>query len=63
MCEFDGLKVFSATKARERDMLGDKVTDWIQENRDSIEIVDKDIRQSSDSEFHCLTIVLYYRET
>jgi len=55
-----GVKVFSATKARERGRLGDDVTDWLRDNTEA-EIVDKIVTQSSDSEFHCLTITLFYR--
>lgn len=55
-----GVKVFSATKAKEREGLGDEVTKWIRANPDA-EIVDKIVTQSSDSEFHCLTITLFYR--
>ncbi len=54
-----GVKVFSATKAKEREALGDEVTRWIRDNPDS-EIVDKIVTQSSDSEFHCLTITLFF---
>jgi len=55
-----GVKVFSATKAKEREGLGEQVTSWIRANPDC-EIVDKIVTQSSDSEFHCLTITLFYR--
>lgn len=58
--KFDGLKVFSATKAKEREVLGEQITDWLEKNPDVI-ITDKEITQSSDSEFHCLTITLFYR--
>ena len=51
-------KVFSATKARERDRLGDVVTDWVR--REKPQIVDTVIRQSSDNEFHCLSILVFY---
>lgn len=61
MDEFTGVKVFSATKARERGQLGELVTRWLADNLDQ-EIVDKRVMQSSDSEFHCLSIVLFYRE-
>lgn len=54
-----GVKVFSATKAKEREGLGEQVTKWIRSNPDS-EIVDKVVTQSSDSEFHCLTITVFY---
>jgi hypothetical protein len=55
-----GVKVFSATKAKEREALGEHITAWIRENP-HMEIVDKIVTQSSDSEFHCLTITLFYR--
>jgi len=56
-----GVKVFSATKAKERESLGEEVTRWLRSNP-SCEVVDKIVTQSSDSEFHCLTITLFYRE-
>ena len=56
---FSAVKVFSATKAREREELGETITRWIQENP-GIDIVDKIVTQSSDNEFHCVTIVLFY---
>ncbi len=58
--QFTGVKVFSATKAKEREELGDTITRWMRSNAD-LEIVDRIVRQSSDSEFHCLTIVFFYR--
>jgi hypothetical protein len=57
---FTGVKVFSATKAKEREELGDQVTRWVRANAD-LEIVDRTVIQSSDNEFHCLTIVIFYR--
>ena len=54
-----GVKVFSATKAREREFLGERVTDWIRAHPEH-EMSDWVITQSSDREFHCLTIVLTY---
>jgi hypothetical protein len=57
---FTGIKVFSTTLAREREVLGDVVTKWIRENPKA-EIVDREVTQSSDKEFHCLTIALFYR--
>ena len=59
--KLSGVKVFSATRARERQGLGDRVTEWIEDHPD-VEIVDQTITQSSDLEFHCLTITLFYRE-
>ncbi len=56
---FNGVKVFSATKAREREDLGESITRWLRANP-GIRIVDKVVTQSSDREFHCLTITLFY---
>jgi hypothetical protein len=56
---FNGVKVFSATKARERDRLGDRVTEWMRDHKEC-EITDTCVRQSSDAEFHCLTILVFY---
>ena len=57
-----GGKVFTATKARDREMLGDAVTRWLQDNP-GLRVIDKTITQSSDSQFHCLTIALFYELT
>jgi hypothetical protein len=58
---FQGIKVFSATKAREREGLGDRVTNWI-DRHPEFEVVDKKVTQSSDAEFHCLTITVFYED-
>ena len=52
------VKVFSATKARDRDALGDRITLWLSANP-GIEVQDTVVRLSSDSSFHCLSIVLF----
>ena len=59
MTSFSAVKVFSATKAREREDLGETITKWIRDNP-GIELIDKVVTQSSDNEFHCVTIVLFY---
>ena len=56
---FNGVKVFSATKAKDREELGEHITRWLRANPDC-HIVDKIVTQSSDSEFHCITITLFY---
>jgi hypothetical protein len=58
---FTGMKVFSTTLARDREAMGDNITRWLHDNA-QLEIVDKIVTQSSDKEFHCLTITLFYRE-
>lgn len=57
---FTGVKVFSTTLARDREVMGESVTRWLRENP-SVDVVDKVVTQSSDKEFHCLTISLFYR--
>jgi hypothetical protein len=56
--DYKSVKVFSATKMQDREVLGEKVTDWLSRNRE-LTVVDTVISQSSDSEFHCLSIVLF----
>ena len=58
---FNGVKVFSATMAPERDGLGDKITAWLKAHPD-VEIVDTVVTQSSDEAFHCLAITLFFWE-
>jgi hypothetical protein len=55
-----GLKVFSATKARDRELLGETITDWIRTHPE-LEVFDKIVTQSSDAEFHCIAITLAFR--
>jgi hypothetical protein len=59
--KFNGVKVFSATMAQERDQLGEKITQWL-EHHPKVKIVDKIVTQSSDEAFHCLAITLFYWE-
>jgi hypothetical protein len=56
---FEGVKVFSATKAREREEISERINDWLASS--NVEVVDKVVTQSSDREFHCLTITLFYK--
>jgi hypothetical protein len=58
---FTGIKVFSTTLARDRESMGETITKWLKDNP-SAEIVDKAVTQSSDKEFHCLTVTLFYRQ-
>ena len=58
---FNGVKVFSATMAQERDRLGEKITVWLEANP-GVKVVDKIVTQSSDEAFHCLAITLFYWE-
>ena len=58
---YDSVKVFTATKAKEREALGEVITAWMRRNEGLIEVVDTEVRQSSDQQFHCLTIIVFYR--
>ncbi len=61
----DGIKIFSATKARDRAKLGDEATTWLNEQKKlspCFTVVDKIVTQSSDNEFHCLSITLFYKK-
>jgi hypothetical protein len=58
---FNGVKIFSATMAQERDRLGERITEWIREHP-GFEIVDTIVTQSSDEAFHCLVITLFFNE-
>ena len=60
--KFDGVKVFSATKARERVSLGERLTEWLDQNP-KLKVVDTVVTQSSDQEFHCLTITVFYQSS
>ena len=58
---FDGVKVFSATMVADRQILGEKVTDWIRAHPRN-EIVDVVVTQSSDAQFHCIAMTVFFRE-
>lgn len=58
--QFNAVKVFSTTLARDREAMGETITRWLKDHPD-IEIVDRVVTQSSDKEFHCLSITLFYR--
>ncbi len=54
------IKVFTATKARDREALGDVITSWLQ-HHDEYEVFDRIVLQSSDAEYHCLSITFFCR--
>lgn len=58
---FTGVQIFSATMAKERDLLGERITNWLRTHPE-LEVVDSVVTQSSDDAFHCLAITLFYRE-
>ena len=61
MASFTGVKVFSTTLARDREDMGEHISRWLAEHPE-YEVVEREVTQSSDKEFHCLSITLFYRE-
>ena len=59
--KFTGVKVFSTTLARDREGLSERINAWLRDNA-NLEVIDKVVTQSSDKEFHCLTITFFFRE-
>ncbi len=57
---FDSVKVFAATKFTERSVLGETVTEWIARHPEH-QVTEIVVRQSSDAEFHCLSLIVFYR--
>ena len=55
----EGVKVFTATKAKERSGLGERITEWLRATPPKT-IRNLKVTQSSDEEFHCLTITILY---
>ncbi len=62
MERFNGVKVFSATLARNREELGERVTQWLKEHP-QCQLVEMKVVQSSDREFHCISIVVFFLES
>jgi hypothetical protein len=52
------VKVFCSTMSRDRELLGERVTDWLRIHPE-IRVVKKVVSLSSDNRFHCLSIVLF----
>lgn len=58
---FNGVKVFSATMFAARDQLGETVTAWLAAHP-HLTVTDFVVTQSSDSQFHCVAITVFYWE-
>jgi hypothetical protein len=52
------VKVFTATRAADREALGGKLTSWLDAHPE-LKVFKALVRQSSDASFHCLSIVLF----
>ncbi len=57
----EGIKIFSSTTPDKRNTLGEAATAWLTEQRGRIVIDDINVTQSSDAEYHCVSILLFYR--
>jgi len=57
--DYQAVRVFTATKAKEREGLGYMVSRWLEENP-NVKVRNTSVTQSSDNEFHCLTIIVFY---
>lgn len=55
---FDVIKMFAGTTAGDRAVLGEKITGWLAANGHLV-VIDREITQSSDNEFHCVTVTLF----
>lgn len=55
---FSAVKVFTVTKARDREQMGDRITEWLR--TEWPKIFNTVVTQSSDREFHCFTITIFY---
>lgn len=58
--QFNGVQVFSATMVADRARLGEKVTEWITSHPE-FSIVEIVQTQSSDEQFHCIALTVFYR--
>jgi hypothetical protein len=59
--KFNGVKVFSATMFQDRQVLGEKVTQWLADHP-TYELADMVVTQSSDDQFHCVAITAWYTD-
>ena len=57
---YDGVQVFSATTISRREKLGDDLSAW-QRAHPTLVPVSTQVRQSSDSSFHCFSIIVFWR--
>jgi hypothetical protein len=60
ICGYDGVKVFSTTHNRERETLGERVTEWTSWQRE-VEVIAMTSLQSSGASYHCFSIVVFFK--
>jgi len=65
--DINGVEIFSASRMRDRGELDARMTAWLRrkqaDSRNSFEIVDVVVTQSSDSEYHCYSATFFYSES
>ena len=62
---FNGIHVIAATMFQQRQTLGEQVTEWLEnaaKTRPGFQLVDIVVRQSSDEEYHCISIIIFFNE-
>jgi hypothetical protein len=57
---FTHVRVFTSSTFSDREEMPKRITGWLALHPD-VEVLEKVVRQSSTMEFHCLTVVLFYR--
>jgi hypothetical protein len=58
---FNGVQLFTATMAAQRQGLGDQVTEWLTRHS-HVTATEMLVTQSSSEEFHCLAIWVFFWE-
>lgn len=57
----DLVKVFSATMFADRAVIGERATEWLRGQLPTHEIAECIVTQSSDAQFHCITLTFFMR--
>jgi hypothetical protein len=52
------VKVFSTTMARDRELMGERITEWLRRHPE-LRVIDRVVSQSSDNEYHCVSVTLF----
>lgn len=65
MSAFNSVKVFSASQWAHRQVLDEEITRWLEDaraRRPGFQLVDIVVTQSSDADYHCLSLSVFYNE-
>lgn len=58
MAALTAVKVFSTTMARDRELMGERITEWLRLHPE-LHVIDRVVSQSSDNEYHCVSVTLF----